>query len=587
MSGPRRFGPLLTANGATFRLWAPAARKVALIERTVHEMESFADGWFTVPVPGAMPGLLYKFRIDDDIEVPDPASRFQPDDVHGASELINPIFHWQASAWKGLPWHHASFLELHVGTFTEQGTFRAVVDKLDHVVETGFTAIELTPVADFAGRWNWGYDGVLLFAPDSTYGRPDDLKALIDAAHQRGLMVFLDVVYNHFGPDGNYLGRYAPAFAAPAQTPWGNAIDYEVPEVRAFAIENAITWLDDFRFDGLRLDAVHAIVEPGRSLLLRELSERAGALAVETGRHIHLVLENDGNEVHLLDPLADPPRGKYRAQWNDDYHHAFHVLLTGETMGYYRDYRDPGRHVARALREGFVYQGEPSPHRGGANRGEPTRGLPGLAFVNFLQNHDQIGNRALGERLTVLASAAAIDAALAITLLAPMPPLLFMGDEWGAHEPFPFFCDFSGKLAEAVREGRRKEFAEAYADPCAKVPDPLANETVKLATLDWTVIAQPKHRLRFDRVRGLLAVRNSLIVPRLPELLAGPADVQVDNDILTARWRFRSGEMLSILANLSDVTKPRPCTLAGESIWGGHPGERLMAWSVYAAIGAP
>jgi malto-oligosyltrehalose trehalohydrolase len=586
MSGPRRFGPLLTDTGAAFRLWAPAASKVALVERNTHDMQALANGWFAVDLRDAEPGLRYRFRIDDNIDVPDPASRFQPEDVHGPSELIDPTFNWQATAWKGLPWRHASILELHVGTFTDQGTFHAVIDKLDHVVEIGFTAIELMPVADFAGRWNWGYDGVLLFAPDSAYGRPEDLKALVDAAHQRGLMVFLDVVYNHFGPEGNYLGRYAPAFAAPAQTPWGSAIDYRVPEVRAFAIENALTWLDDFRFDGLRLDAVHAIVEPGRNLLLRELSERAGALASATGRHIHLVLENDGNEIHLLDPATDPPRGKYRAQWNDDFHHAFHVLLTGETTGYYRDYRNPARHVARTLREGFAYQGEPSPHRGGASRGEPTRDTPALAFVNFLQNHDQIGNRALGERLTTLAPPMAIDAALAVTLLAPMPPLLFMGEEWGAREPFPFFCDFAGELGEAVREGRRKEFAEAYADPRAEVPDPLSEQTVWLATINWNAIRDPKHRERLDWVRRLLAARKEFIVPRLPELQAGPGDVHFDSGVLIARWRFHSNEALSILANLSDEIKPQPYALAGRPIWGDRPGPRLAAWAVHAAIEA-
>jgi malto-oligosyltrehalose trehalohydrolase len=412
------------------------------------------------------------------------------------------------------------------------------------------------------------------------------LKALIDAAHRRGLMVFLDVVYNHFGPDGNYLGRYAPPFAAPAQTPWGSAIDYQVPEVRVFAVENALYWLDEFRFDGLRLDAVHAIVEPGRSLLLRELSERTGALAAATGRHIHLVLENDGNEVHLLDPAADPPRGKYRAQWNDDYHHAFHVLLTGETMGYYRDYCDPARHVVRTLGEGFAYQGQPSPHRGGANRGEPTRSIPALAFVNFLQNHDQIGNRALGERLTVLVPAPALDAALTIMLLAPMPPLLFMGEEWGAREPFPFFCDFSGELADAVRQGRRKEFAEAHADPSREIPDPLLEQTVRLATLDWTAITQPEHRERLDLVRRLLVVRNEFVVPRMPEFQVGPAHVQFDSGILIARWTFRSGMSLSILANLGDRTKPRPrAVLMGQPIWGDALGETLGPWSVRAAVG--
>ena len=361
-----------------------------------------------------------------------------------------------------------------------------MIDKLDHLVMAGITALELLPLADFAGSRNWGYDGVLWYAPDSAYGRPEDLKALIDEAHLRGLMVFLDVVYNHFGPEGNYLGRYAPTFFTEAQTPWGSAIDYRVPQVRAFAIENALYWLREFRFDGLRLDAVHSIAELGEVSMLHDLSVAAGDLAAETGRHIHLVLENDDNRVSVLDPVQDPPRGKYRAQWNDDYHHAWHVLLTGETQGYYGDYqRSPLRDIARALGSGFVYQGEASAHRGGRSRGEPSGTLAPTAFVNFLQNHDQIGNRALGDRLESMANPEAIEAALAITLLAPDIPMLFMGEEWGSKAPFPFFCDFKGDLAEAVRQGRRREYAWAYAKYGDEVPDPLEQSTFQSAVLDW------------------------------------------------------------------------------------------------------
>ncbi len=472
MIGANPFGPLVTADSVIFRLWAPSAKRVEVLSDKAHEMRLMENGWFKLSVPGARAGDRYRFRINGEIEVPDPASNFQPHDVHGPSEIIDHNYGWQTSRWMGRPWHECVFLELHVGTFSADGTFRGAIDKLDHVVEAGFTAIELMPVADFPGRWNWGYDGVFLYAPDSAYGRPEDLKALIDAAHQRGLMVFLDVVYNHFGPDGNYIGQYAPDFFSESKTPWGNAINYHNPQVRRFAIENALYWLDKFRFDGLRLDAVHAITEPGRGTLLKELSASVGNLASETGRHIHLVLENDANQSSLLDPITDPPRAKYRAQWNDDFHHVFHTLLTGETSGYYADYREPTLHLARTVAEGFVYQGESSPHRGHTPRGEPTSALPAPAFVNFLQNHDQIGNRARGERLSILAPAVPIEAALTITLLSPGTPLMFMGDEWGAREPFPFFCDFKGELAEAVRDGRRKEFAEAYATDGDRVPDP-------------------------------------------------------------------------------------------------------------------
>ena len=407
------------------------------------------------------------------------------------------------------------------------------------------------PLADFAGQRNWGYDGVLWYAPDSAYGRPDDLKALIDEAHLRGLMVLLDVVYNHFGPEGNYLGRYAPAFFTEAQTPWGSAIDYRVREVRAFAIENALYWLDEYRFDGLRLDAVHAIAEPGEISMLHELSDAAGELASATGRHIHLVLENDDNAASLLDAGEGPPRGKYRAQWNDDYHHAWHVLLTGESHGYYRDYqRAPLHDIARALGSGFVYQGEASAHRGGELRGEPSRQLAPIAFVNFLQNHDQIGNRALGDRLASHASEPAIEAALAITLLAPAIPMLFMGEEWGSKAPFPFFCDFHGELADAVRQGRRREFAGAYAKYGDEVPDPLAAATFRSAVPDWEARDQPAGRKRLALVQDLLAIRRREIMPRLAGATFGDARA-ADDGRLTADWRMGDGARLSLIANLS------------------------------------
>ena len=276
MNHASRFGPLIAPEGVTFRLWAPGAKRVELVSDRTLPMQRCDDGWYETVLPGAGPGTRYRFRIDGEIEVPDPASRFQPDDVHGPSEVIDPAYAWQSRDWKGRPWHECVFLEVHTGAFTPERNFRGIVEKLDHVAATGITAIELMPVADFPGRWNWGYDGVLLFAPDATYGRPDDLKALIDAAHARGLMMFLDVVYNHFGPDGNYLGRTAPQFFTPADTPWGSAIDYEHQTVRSFAVENALHWLDEYRFDGLRLDAVHAIAEPGRTAFLEELSRRAG-----------------------------------------------------------------------------------------------------------------------------------------------------------------------------------------------------------------------------------------------------------------------------------------------------------------------
>ena len=584
----RQFGPQLTTGGARFRLWAPGARRVDLLHSgNSHALTRGEDGWFSAEVPGATAGTRYKFRIDDEIDVPDPASAFQPEDVSGPSEVIDhATYQWRATDWRGRPWHEAVVLEAHVGTFTRDGTYRAMIDRLDHLVDTGITALELMPLADFAGTRNWGYDGVLWYAPDSAYGRPDDLKALIDAAHQRGLMVMLDVVFNHFGPEGNYLGRYAPSFFSDAQTPWGSAIDYRMREVRDFAIENAVYWLNEYRFDGLRLDAVHAISEPGEISMLRSLSKAAGTLAAETGRHIHLVVENDDNAARLLEPGEEPPRGKYRAQWNDDYHHAWHVLLTGESHGYYRDYqRSPLQDIARALGSGFVYQGEASAHRRGRSRGEPSGGLSPLAFINFLQNHDQIGNRALGDRLESVANPSAIEAALSITLLAPMVPMLFMGEEWGSKAPFPFFCDFQGELADAVRNGRRNEFADAYAKYRNEIPDPLDVSTMQAAMLDWEARDREPGRKRLAMVRELLAIRRREIVPRLAGAGFGRAQVGPDG-LLTAHWRMGDGKTLALTANLSDRDIPHPAgALEGTLIWGRALTDSIPAWSVRWYIG--
>jgi malto-oligosyltrehalose trehalohydrolase len=578
----RHFGATLTADGASFRLWAPAAKRVDLLLDKSHPLRRGKDGWFSVDIPGINAGARYKFRIDDEIDVPDPASAFQPDDVSGPSEVIDhESYRWRAADWRGRPWQDTVVIESHVGTFTQQGTYRAMIDRLDHLVSTGITALELLPLADFAGARNWGYDGVLWYAPDSVYGRPDDLKALIDEAHLRGLMVFLDVVYNHFGPEGNYLGRYAPGFFTKAQTPWGSAIDYRVPQVRAFAIENALYWLREYRFDGLRLDAVHTIAELGEISMLHDLSAAAGDLATETGRHIHLVLENDDNRVSVLDAEQDPPRGKYRAQWNDDYHHAWHVLLTGEAQGYYRDYqRSPLHDIARALGSGFVYQGEASAHRDGQLRGETSGELAPTAFINFLQNHDQIGNRAFGDRLESIVGPEAIEAALAITLLAPAIPMLFMGEEWGSKAPFPFFCDFKGDLAQAVRKGRRREYAWAYAKYGDDVPDPLAPSTFQSAILDWES-RDTAGQQRLALVHDLLLIRTREIVPRLAGARFGDAHA-AENGLLTASWRLGDGAVLKLTANLSNAAMShKPGEAAGTPIWGGTPGDVVSPLSVF------
>jgi maltooligosyltrehalose trehalohydrolase len=582
----RQFGPQLTRDGARFRLWAPTAKRVDVMLEQPRAMTRGDDGWFTADIAEVKAGAHYKFRIDNEIDVPDPASDFQPDDVFGPSEVINhETFSWRATDWRGRPWPEAVIVEAHVGAFTPEGSYRAMIEHLDHLVETGITALELLPLADFAGSRNWGYDGVLWYAPDSAYGRPEDLKTLIDEAHLRGLMVMLDVVYNHFGPEGNYLGRYAPGFFTDANTPWGSAIDYRVPEVRAFAIENALHWLRDYRFDGLRLDAVNSIVEPGGLSLLHDLSAAVGELAGETGRHIHLVLENGDNRASILDPAQNPPQGKYRAQWNDDYHHAWRVLMTAEKQGYYGDYqRAPLQAIARSLSSGFIYQGEISAFRGG-RRGEPSGALSPMAFINFLQNHDQIGNRPLGDRLESVARTEAIEAALAVMLLAPAIPMLFMGEEWGSKMPFPFFCDFRGGLADAVRQGRRREYEWAYAAYGNEVPDALELSTFQSAVLDWNDLDQPTPQKRLMLVRDLLRIRHELIVPRLAGAAFGSALANEDR-LLTADWRMGDGTTLSLLANLSQ--RQLPVSPAGPKrtlIWGSELNACVPPWSVVWRLG--
>ncbi len=464
------FGAECRPDGSVrFRLWAPAANQVKVrLDRdgktTRLPLQLCDHGWFEAVTDAAKPGTLYRFQIDDGQEIPDPASRFQPRDVHGPSEVINPhAFDWQDAAWLGRRWEGAIIYELHVGAFTPAGTFASVCERFDYLSDVGVTAVELMPVADFPGLRNWGYDGVYPFAPDSTYGRPEDLKTLVQAAHARGMMVFLDVVYNHFGPEGNYLGLYAPQFFTDRHhTPWGNAINFDGAESRAvrdFFIHNALYWLTEYHFDGLRLDAVNAILDDSTPDVLTELAETVRS-AIEPRRHVHLVLENDRNQSRYLQRTGRCQPRAYNAQWNDDIHHALHVIITGEKDGYYADYSDrPLDRLGRCLVEGFAYQGETSLYRNGEMRGEPTKGLPPTAFVSFLQNHDQIGNRAFGERILTLADPRAVRAAAAILLLGPSPPLLFMGEEFGAPTPFLFFCDFEENLAAAVTAGRRNEFA--------------------------------------------------------------------------------------------------------------------------------
>jgi maltooligosyltrehalose trehalohydrolase len=548
-----------------FRLWAPAARQVELsltdAGGTRHlPLAREEEGWFELRTEAARPGSQYYFRINGGQNVPDPASRFQARDVYGPSEVIEPqAFDWVDGGWHGRRWKEAVIYELHVGAFTPAGTFSAVQQRLDYLVDLGITAVELMPVSAFAGRRNWGYDGVFPFAPDSSYGRPEDLKALVQSAHARGLAVLLDVVYNHFGPEGNYLKLYAPQFFTPRhRTPWGDGINFDGPESRAvrdFFIDNALYWLTEYHFDGLRLDAVHAISDDSAPHILTELAATVRN-AIAPDRQVHLILENERNQARRLqrNPQCQPET--YTAQWNDDIHHALHVLTTGERDGYYSDYSErPLDQLGRCLTSGFAFQGEPSRSRNGELRGEPSDGLPPAAFVSFLQNHDQIGNRAFGERITQLADPRAVRAAMAVLLLAPSPPLLFMGEEFAADTPFLFFCDFEKDLAAAVTKGRRDEFAHfaAFTDPAARerIPDPNSVKTFEASRLDWRTIDQPLQRESLACYRQLLKLRRQHIVPRLSDPCHLQASYQVrPAQCLTAHWELSDGSKLTLLANL-------------------------------------
>jgi len=540
--GPLRLGP----DQTRFRLWAPGADAVALeLDGAAPvPMTAKADGWFECDVAcGA--GTRYRFRVAD-VSFPDPASRLQDRDVHDFSVVTDvDSFDWQHDAWRGRPWHETVLYELHPGLY---GGFAGITQRLSGLARLGVTAIELMPIADFPGPRNWGYDGVLPYAPDTAYGTPQALRTLIDTAHGLGMMVFLDVVYNHFGPDGNYLGQYAGAFfRQDKHTPWGPAIDFSRPEVRRFFTENALYWLSAYRFDGLRLDAVHAIPDAGW------LDDMAGFVRTTIGpeRHVHLVLENDDNAAHLLGAPFD-------AQWNDDGHHALHTLLTGESDGYYRDYANtPEQGLARCLAEGFIYQGEASAHRGGRPRGEPSAHLPPTAFVLFLQNHDQIGNRAMGERLTTLLNARApgqgpnpLAAAVALLLLGPQIPLLFMGEEFGSKAPFLYFTSHNKALAQAVREGRQREFATFLAFDGASLPDPNATSTFDTSSPFADHGEGASSSVWQAYYARLLELRHRHIIPRLQGARAVGARVVGPGSVI-ASWRMGDGGMLTLAINLA------------------------------------
>jgi maltooligosyltrehalose trehalohydrolase len=510
---PRRCGPLPLPDGSLcWRLWAPQARSVDLIlidgpHRRTYPMTGEEHGYYSHTEAGIRDGQRYAYRLGGGPERPDPASLWQPEGVHTASAVFRPErFQWHDRAWTGVRRENLVIYELHVGTFTPEGTFDGIIPRLAGLRELGITAIELMPVAQFPGTRNWGYDGTFLYAAQNSYGGPERLQRLVDACHAAGLAIFLDVVYNHLGPEGNYLREFGPYFADRYRTAWGPAFNYDsggCDAVRDFVIDNVRMWIEEFHFDGLRLDAVHAIYDFSPHHILQAIKEAADDRARRRAYPAHIIAESDLNDIRLLLP---PERGGYGldAQWSDDFHHAVHAYLTGERHGYYKDFGSV-QHLARALEQPFVYTGLYSPHRN-RRHGAPSGDLPGDRFVVNIQNHDQVGNRARGDRLSKLLPPGAQRLAASLLLLSPHLPLVFMGDEYGEEHPFQFFCSFQdGQLIQNVRKGRRAEFASFAWQ--GEVPDPQAESTFQASRLTWSWPPGSVHEGMRNLYADLLAAR--------------------------------------------------------------------------------
>ncbi len=505
---------------ARFRVWAPTRRRVEVILETAgrtphaHALEKGADGTFAGSVRGARPGDRYRYLLDGEGPYPDPASRFQPKGVHGPSEVVDASrFAWFDAGWDGVALERLVLYELHVGTFTPTGTFAAVIEKLPYLVHVGVTAIELMPVADFPGQRNWGYDGVCLFAPARCYGTPDDLRRLVDEAHRLGLGVVLDVVYNHLGPDGNYLGSFSPFyFSTRHKTPWGAAMNLDGDDsgpVREFLIENALHWVHEYHFDGLRLDATHALIDESPRHFLAELSSRVRDSV--QGRRVLLIAEDHRNLAHMVRPEVQDGWG-LDAVWADDFHHQVRRGLAGDDEGYYRDFSGSLPDLAATLKRGWFFCGQDSEYMKGP-RGTDPAGLAPQSFVICVQNHDQVGNRAFGERLNQQIDLAAYRAATVLLLLAPQTPLLFMGQEWAAKTPFLYFTDHHAEMGKLVTKGRRKEFRHfsAFADPTSRerIPDPQDSRTFAASQVDWTEAEREPHASTLRLYCALLELRRS------------------------------------------------------------------------------
>ncbi len=569
-------------GGVAFGVWAPLPGIVELkllsgARAGLHPMRRRSDGTWVTFVEGVAPGDRYQFRLDG-VERPDPRSRHQPDGVHGPSAVVDPgAFVWRATAFAAPPLGELPTYELHVGTFTAEGTFEAAAAELPGLRRLGFGAVELMPVAEFPGGRGWGYDGVDLFAPQSTYGGPEGLHRFVDAAHEAGLAVFQDVVLNHLGPEGNYLAEYGPYFSPHEKTPWGPALDFDGPAsgpVREHFVHAALSWIDVYRMDGLRLDAVHAIVDHSPTFIAAEVADRVAERSRRAGRRLYVVAESDANDVRIVQAREEGGYG-LDAVWSDDFHHAVHALLTGEREGYYQDFGTMA-HLAGALQHGFTYEGQWSPFRG-RSHGTLARGQPTDRFVVCSQNHDQIGNRARGERLSALVPDSADRLALVLTLVAPAVPLVFMGQEYGERRPFPYFTSHGDPaLAKATTEGRRREFAAfAWAGP---VPDPQAAETFESAKLDRSVCALPRHRGMLRLTHDLLGLRRTL--PALRDTDRSHVAVEVDERHRFLRLlRGRSGERLLGLFSFAPAPTTwegfvpegswEPCFDAADSRYGG------------------
>jgi len=567
------FGVSWRDGVAIFRLWAPLQSAVGVVIGAGSPLPMHRDdnGWFTLTAPAA-PGTRYAFRLADGSRVPDPASRFQPEDVHGPSEIVVDAFSWSDGAWRGIPWSAVVLYELHVGTFTPEGTFRAAAERLGYLKSLGVTAVELMPIADFPGRWNWGYDGVLPFAPDSSYGRPEELKAFVDRAHGLGIAVLLDVVYNHLGPDGNYLPTLAPALTNEHQTPWGDAVDYRPAvggSMRDLVLANVRYWIGEFHLDGLRIDAAHEIrdVDDGHIL------DAIAATAREAGgkRRVHLVLESANHEAARI-VAADG----FSAQWNDDLHHALHAAITGETA------QDEGIYVgrpdilARAIAEGF-WEGDASLEVSA----EPDIPRPRPSgYVAFLQNHDQIGNRACGDRIHPLACLHSYRAAAATYLLAPQIPMLFQGEEWAASTPFPFFSDLADHFVEPVRTGR----LAAFPTELTELPDPFDPQTFASAKLDWSERNRSRHARLLDWYRSILRARQREIAPLIDRIDA-PGRWRLEGPMIRIDW-LAGDRTLSLALNLSRQSTELETPISGRIFWhegrisGRHCSPWSLAWSV-------